>query len=78
MSGSLKAIILRILKGALLITWGTLAIMLLGNIIIHLFFYLVDGTVDKFLSRIWVGIFIATALISCSFFYVLFRGKLFS
>ena len=77
MSVSLKAIILRFLKVALLITWSTLAIMLLGNVLIHLVFYLVDGTLVKFLSGIWVGILMATALISCSFFYVLFRGKMF-
>jgi hypothetical protein len=78
MSGSSKTIILKFLKAVLLITWGTLSILLLGNVLIHLLFYLVDGTVDKFLSQIWVGLLMATALISCSLFYVLLRGKLFS
>ena len=60
---------IRVLKISLFAIWCTLAMVLIGSFLFHAVYYVIDGTTDKFLSPMWIGILVTTVLSSGSFFY---------
>ena len=67
---------IRFLKISLLIIWGSVGMLLIGNIFVHAVLYIFDGTTEKFFSPIWIGILLATGLICGSFYLTITKARI--
>jgi len=54
---------------------GLLAILLLGNFLVHFIFYVIDGEMGKFLTPIWLLLNGVTVMFCVGFSIVLKRGR---
>ena len=44
----------KILRTLLLVVSGIIAVLFVGNLLVHYLFYVIDGNVGKFLSPPWI------------------------
>lgn len=63
------------LQTTILTLSGALALLFLGNFLVHLFLYLIDGSMAKFAKPVWIVLNGTMLLMSVVFMLVMRREK---
>lgn len=65
----------KIFNTTILALSGILALLFVGNLVVHFLLYLVDGSVEKFLSPTWMYVNGIMVFFSLVFLYMLKRER---